>query len=151
MFRGIAAVNMDGKGRLAVPMRYRETLEQECEGQLVLTIDTKAPCLLLYTLPVWRDIEKKLQKLPSFNSAARRIQRLLIGHATELDMDKNGRFLVPPLLREYSSLLKDVVLVGLGNKFEVWDKEQWSDGRSQWLEEERLETEIPEDLQQLSL
>ena len=78
MFRGINAINLDSKGRFAIPSRYREGLGE----QIVATIDTEEPCLLLYPVLQWQTIEDGLQKLPSFNAAARRIQRLLIGHAT---------------------------------------------------------------------
>ena len=136
MFRGINAINIDGKGRIAMPTRYRDTLLAVDAGALVLTIDTEETCLLLYPLKQWQEIEVNLQQLPSFNAAARRIQRLLIGHATDLDLDSNGRVLLPPLLREYAKLDKRIVLIGQGNKFEVWDEGLWQSRRSQWLADE---------------
>lgn len=152
MFRGINAVNLDTKGRVIVPMRYRAELQSEAKGQLVVTIDTEEKCLLLYPLPVWEDIEKKIENLPSFNQVTRRIQRLLIGHATELEMDSNGRLLLPPILREYANLGKCVMLVGQGKKFEVWDKKIWTEGRAQWLANglDGADT-LPSELQLLSL
>jgi len=120
VFRGVNGINIDVKGRIAIPTRYRERL-QESRSCVVLTIDTEEKCLLLYPLTAWEDIEAKLAQLPSFNPAARRIQRLLIGHATEAELDSHGRILLPPLLREYAGLSKHAMLVGQGKKFELWD------------------------------
>lgn len=128
MFRGINAINLDPKGRIGVPARYRERLKEETDTQLVITIDTEVTCLLLYPLSEWEVIEKKIEALPSFNRVTRRIQRLLIGHATEVEMDSNGRILIPPLLREYAKLGRRVMLVGQGKKFEIWDETLWQQG-----------------------
>ncbi|KTD22447.1 division/cell wall cluster transcriptional repressor MraZ [Legionella londiniensis] len=151
MFRGINAINIDGKGRLAIPARYRDVLEQEGKS-LVLTIDTEETCLLLYPAKEWQVIENNLQRLPSFNKAARRIQRLLIGHATDVELDNNGRILLPALLRDYAHLAKRVVLIGQGNKFEVWDESIWQTKREQWLAEESSETDaLPDEMKTFSL
>jgi len=152
MFRGINAINLDTKGRFAVPTKYRDRLQQDCLGRLVLTIDTEANCLLLYPLPEWEVIEAKLQKLPSFNPAARRVQRLLIGHATDVELDSNGRLLVAPMLREYANLSKKVVLIGQGNKFEIWDEDNWNAGRDSLLAESGQDKNgLPEDLENIAL
>ncbi len=152
MFRGISAINLDTKGRLALPSRHRECLCDNQQDPLIVTIDTDATCLLLYPLAEWELIEKKLAALPSFNRAARRIQRLLIGHATEVEMDANHRILLPPLLREYAQLDKRVMLVGQGKKFEIWADEQWLQGRKDWLQEEAVASdELPPELQAFSL
>src|ERR1700722_14695824 len=119
-----------------MPTRYRERLQLDSKSAVVLTIDTEERCLLLYPLPEWEERERKLAALPSFNPAARRIQRLLIGHATESELDSHGRILLPPLLREYAGLNKRIMLVGQGKKFELWDEEHWHIRRGQWLEEE---------------
>jgi len=152
MFRGINSILLDAKGRMAMPARYREQLQQSSVSQLVVTIDTESPCLLLYPLPEWEIIEQKIQALPSFNKTARRIQRLLIGHATEVELDANGRLLLPPLLREYAQLDKKMMLVGQGKKFELWDEQQWHNGRANWLQEETgTADDMPDDLQTLAL
>lgn len=151
MFRGINAVVLDAKGRMALPTRCREQLQRDEIDQLVVTIDTESPCLLLYPLPEWELIEEKLQALPSFNQAARRIQRLLIGHATELELDSSGRLLLPQLLREYAKLDKRIMLVGQGKKFELWDEVQWQERRTSWLLDEANAADLPEELQLLAL
>ena len=152
MYRGITAVNIDAKGRLAIPKKYREMLLASDDGKMVMTIDTETKCLLLYPLAEWEVIEAKLQALPSFNAQARRIQRLLIGHATELEMDAAGRVLVSQILRDYAMIEKKVMLVGQGKKFELWDEAQWLAGRSQWLDEQAsAEGELPEEMKTLSL
>lgn len=152
MFRGINSITIDTKGRLAIPTRYRSILGAEEKTPLVVTIDTEETCLLLYTAAQWQVIEDNLQKLPSFNAAARRIQRLLIGHATDVELDGNGRILLPPLLRQYAHLEKDVVMIGQGNKFEVWNNELWETKRQQWLLEESSNTDgLPDEMKLFSL
>lgn len=150
MFRGISAINMDAKGRVALPARYRDDLASSLP--LVVTIDTAEPCLLLYPVSEWEIIEQKLKQLPSFNRASRRIQRLLLGHATELELDGHGRVLLPALLRDYASLDKRIILVGQGNKFELWDEEHWHHGRETWLAEEaEANGDLPDEFRDLSL
>ncbi|CDG18726.1 division/cell wall cluster transcriptional repressor MraZ [Xenorhabdus doucetiae] len=125
MFRGATLVNLDSKGRLTVPARYREMLNEESTGQMVCTIDLHQPCLLLYTLPEWEIIEEKLSRLSSMNPAERRVQRLLLGHASECQMDNAGRLLLASTLRQHAGLTKEVMLVGQFNKFELWDEQVW--------------------------
>lgn len=147
MYRGINAINLDEKGRIALPTRYREDL-----SAVVVTIDTEENCLLMYPAEEWDDIEAKIEALPSFNQAARRIQRLLIGHATELTLDNNGRILLPQLLRDYAELTKQVVLVGQGKKFEIWSAPVWEARRKEWLKAGTTEIDaLPVELQTLSL
>lgn len=152
MYRGINSINFDAKGRVTIPTRHRERLLKTCSGNMVVTIDTEVPCLLLYPLMEWEIIEEKISALSSFNRATRRIQRLLIGHATETDMDSQGRLLIPAPLREYGGFVKQAVLVGQGKKFELWDEAQWAQSRDDWLAEEANEkAQMPDELQQLSL
>lgn len=111
MFRGATLVNLDSKGRLSVPTRYREQLLENAAGQMVCTIDIHHPCLLLYPLPEWEIIEQKLSRLSSMNPVERRVQRLLLGHASECQMDGAGRLLIAPVLRQHAGLTKEVMLV----------------------------------------
>ena len=152
MFRGVNSIHVDDKGRLAIPTRYRFRLQEEAKGQLIVTIDTEAPCLLLYPLSEWERIEKKVEALPSFNKAARRIQRLLIGHATDVELDGHGRILLPLPLREYAALQKNIMLVGQGKKLEIWNEETWNQTRQNWIEDGLEGTgQIPPELETLSL
>lgn len=152
MYRGISALNLDDKGRLALPTRYREDFAENSDNTVVLTIDIEDSCLLLYPLPEWELIEGKLESLPSFNPVARRVQRLLLGHAVELVLDGHGRILVPQPLREYAALQKQVVLVGQGKKFELWDAAVWELRRQEWLQAGTSGIdELPVELQNLSL
>lgn len=151
MFRGITAVTIDGKGRLTIPMRYREILSKD---DLIVTIDTEETCLLMYQAFEWKLIEEKLQGLPSFNPAARRIQRMLIGHATEIEVDNQGRILLPPLLLDYAHFErgKKVVLIGQVNKFELWNEALWFAKREGWLSDESLDKDaLPNEMKTFSL
>lgn len=152
MFRGVNELNLDAKGRMAMPSRYRELIQEEAQSQMVMTIDTEERCLLMYPKPEWEVIEKQVEALPSFNKAARRVQRLLIGHATDITLDGHGRFLIPPPLRDYAGLDKKVVLIGQGKKFELWDEAHWSQSRENWLKEEASsEDDLPPSLMSISL
>ena len=151
MFRGANSITLDSKGRIAIPTRYRERLTERSDGQLVATVD-RDYCLLLYPLPSWEEIERKLMRLPSLNRQARRLQRLMIGYATELEMDGQGRVLLPRELRDFAQLDRSAILIGQGNKFELWDQERWNERRDSWLADEESETgSLPADLESLSL
>ena len=151
MFRGVNTLTLDTKGRMAIPKKYRDSLEQCCASQLVITID-RDRCLLIYPLPEWQEIEQKLNQLPSFNKAARNLQRLYIGHASDVEMDVQGRLLLPPELRRFANLQKQAVLIGQGNKFELWDEEAWNRQRDAWLEEADLEDQdLPAEFASLSI
>ena len=149
-FRGATAINLDNKGRFALPIKYRQEISASCQNQLVITIETQARCLLIYPLPQWRFIQEQLQSLPSFEPQTRRLQRLIIGHASDVEVDKAGRVLLAATLREYAQLDKKMMLVGQGNKLELWDETHWLDIRQQYL----LQSEnaaLPEQLLQISL
>ena len=110
---------------MTVPSRYRDALAALCQGQMTLT---KSPsrCLLLYPLAAWEPIQARLMALSSFDERIRGLQRLLVGHADDVEIDAAGRILVPPALRRYASLDRRVVLVGQGRKFELWDDAAWA-------------------------
>lgn len=150
MFRGVTHLNLDAKGRMAMPHRYRDGLMQTCEGHLIVTVDRDG-CLLVYPLPEWERIEQALMSRPNVDRRVRRLQRLLVGHATECDLDVQGRILLPTPLREYAGLEKRVVLVGQGNKFELWDDDTWVRRRDEWFREEGEEGEPGEGLDTLTL
>lgn len=123
VFRGVTDLALDAKGRLAIPSRYREVLAP-CGCELVLTADPSR-CLLVYPRAVWEPLQARLMALSSFDPKIRALQRLLVGHADDVEVDAAGRILVPPALRRYANLDKRVVLVGQGRKFELWDAAQW--------------------------
>ena len=148
MFRGATKVNLDAKGRMAIPTRYRERLSARCDGEIVVTVD-KDHCLLIYPMPDWEELERKLVRLPSMNKVARNIVRIMVGYATEVDMDNNGRILVSRELREFAGLDKSAMLIGQGNKFELWDEESWIEKRDAWLAEDG-DGELPSDLETIS-
>ncbi|MDH3439001.1 MAG: division/cell wall cluster transcriptional repressor MraZ [Betaproteobacteria bacterium] len=124
MFRGIAQLNLDNKGRLAVPARHREVLLERCGGHVVITADADR-CLLVYPLPDWELIQQKLEGLSNLDPRVRELQRRLIGFAVDVEIDGAGRILIAPALRQYAQLDKSVVLVGQGRKFELWNQENW--------------------------
>ena len=148
MFRGASKVSLDAKGRVAIPTRYRERLLTRCEGNLILTVD-KDHCLLLYPLPDWEELERKLVRLPSMNKVARRIVRIMVGYATEVEMDGNGRILISKELREFASLDRQGIFIGQGNKFELWDEPTWNEKRDAWLSNDD-DGEMPADLELIS-
>lgn len=151
MFRGATQVNLDAKGRIAIPTRYREVLIGESQGQMVCTIDLHHPCLLLYTLSEWEVIERKLSRLSTMNPAERRVQRLLLGHASECQMDSAGRLLLASTLRQHAGLQKEIMLVGQFNKFELWDEQTWYQQIRDDIESETAQEVLSERLQDLSL
>ena len=142
---------MDAKGRLAMPARQREPLLSLCQGQIVVTIDTQSKCLVIYPLPEWERIEQDIQGLPALNPAVKRFQRLMLGYASDLELDGNGRMLLPQSLREYAQLEKKLVLVGQGNKLEIWSEALWLAEREQALEDSGPEAELPAELMSLTL
>jgi len=130
VFRGVSHLALDSKGRLAVPAKHREALAADSSGRVILTADP-SQCLLVYPLAEWEPIQKRLMALSSFNERIRGLQRLLVGHADDVELDGAGRILVPPALRQYAALDKRVVLVGQGNKFELWDEAKWLEQTAQ--------------------
>ena len=135
MFRGISSVTMDAKGRMALPARYRDAVAVASDGRIVVTIDMLESCLLLYPLAEWELVQGKLENLSNINPQARLLQRLLIGHATDLELDAAGRLLLPSMLRDFGGLKKKLVLVGQGNKIEIWSADHWQQRLDLWREE----------------
>jgi MraZ protein len=150
MFRGATKITLDDKGRMVIPTRYREQINELAQGKLVVTVD-RDQCLLIYPLPEWELIERKLMALPSLNATARRLQRLMVGHATDLPLDGHGRVLLPPELREFAQLERHGMLIGQGNRFELWDERRWNERRAQWLQNEEAATDLPSELESLSI
>jgi MraZ protein len=150
VFRGGSTVNLDAKGRLALPTRYREQIVERFDSRLVLTVHNDG-CLLLYPHNEWEEIELKLKRLPNQDPRTRILQRMLIGHATEVEMDGNGRILVAPRLREFAKLEKRVALAGVGNKFEIWNEQVWDEKCNAWMAQEAGPGEMPDAFDSLTL
>ncbi|TDO99039.1 division/cell wall cluster transcriptional repressor MraZ [Marinomonas balearica] len=151
MFRGIHQISVDAKGRMSLPARLRDELECEEASHVVVTIDPSSRCLLLYPLDEWEQIQEKLDRLPSFQPQARRLQRLLVGHATDLEIDKAGRVLLPAPLRDFAKLDKKVTLLGQGKKIEIWSLEEWESQRDEYLSEAALEDFQLDNMMDISL
>jgi MraZ protein len=124
MFQGAAALNLDAKGRMAIPARHRDALLAIAEGRLVLTAHPHR-CLLLYPAPAWEPIRAKILAAPSLETQSAMLRRLLVGFAVESEIDAAGRVLVSPELRQYAALEKQVWLVGQGSHFEIWSDSGW--------------------------
>ena len=147
VFRGVTQLALDAKGRLAIPAKHRDALTPAGDGRLVLTADPSR-CLLLYPLAAWEPIQARLMALSSFNEQIRSLQRLLVGHADDVEIDAAGRILVPPALRRYAGLEKRAVLVGQGLKLELWDEVKW---QAQIAQSITFQGGLPPGLEGLSL
>ena len=144
MFRGASKVTLDAKGRLAIPSRFREHLLTRADGHLVATVD-RAGCLLIYPQPEWEDFARRLNALPSMKPQVREFQRVVLGNATDLEIDSQSRVLISRALRDYAELDKQAMLVGQGKKFELWDEEKWSNRLSEWASsDEPLDPDLAE-------
>lgn len=146
MFLGSYAINMDAKGRMAIPSRVRDGLAEVCGGSVVATAHPEERCLLIYPEPHWQELMPKVEALPNIKRKARLMQRLLLGYATYLEIDGNGRVLLPPTLREYAGLEKKLMLVGQGRKLELWSEERWF----AWLDAAGEDDDMPEEVLSLS-
>ena len=121
MFQGSSALTLDAKGRMSIPARYRDALLAEEQGRLTLTRHPDG-CLMLYPRSIW---ESKREQIAALPASARPLQRLLLGNAQDVEMDGASRILVAPELRAAADLNRDVMLLGLGSNFELWDRAQW--------------------------
>ena len=139
MLRGRSSINLDDKGRIAIPTRYREELQDSCKRQLVVTIAVNRycvpenGCLWLYPMPEWEKVERIILEKDSFNPMVVNLKRFVIGNAFECEMDGQGRLLLPETLRDSALLEKKVVLLGQLNKFEIWNDEIWSENENKWM------------------
>lgn len=125
MFMGEYSHTIDAKGRIIVPAKFRESL-----GDNIVVTKGLDNCLFVYTSEDWRKFEEKLRTLPLTNKDARKFTRFFLAGAAEMEIDKQGRILIPSVLREFVALEKDVVLVGVGSRIEIWDKARWNESIS---------------------
>jgi len=152
VFRGFNTICLDSKGRLAVPSRYRDLISFQSDNQLVITLNPFDRSLWLFPLAEWEVIEDKLSTLSDFDKQSRRTKQMMRGYASDCQLDVQGRILIPKELRSYAELQKQAVILGQGNKFEIWDEQTWEAQRDEWLNsvgDDSVPT--PDSLQELSL
>lgn len=148
MFRGAVQLSMDAKGRLGVPAKHRDALTAGGAGEVVLTAHPHR-CLILYPKDAWTPIETKLTSLSSFNPQISGIQRMIVGQADVMNLDSAGRLSVNAVLRKFARLEKEVMMVGQGSHFELWDVEAWDKQLESLMSAGQLE--IPQELEGFSL
>lgn len=152
MFRGFSSISIDIKGRLAVPSRFRERLTAVAGGYLIQTLSPLDRTIWLYPITEWEVIENKLATLSDFDKQSRRAKQMMRGYATDCQLDSQGRILLSQELRDYAGIKRQAVILGQGNKFEVWDQASWQEQRDQWLDQIGTEDSMPSDaLKPLSL
>ncbi|WP_057832680.1 division/cell wall cluster transcriptional repressor MraZ [Colwellia sp. TT2012] len=152
MFRGSSAITLDSKNRITIPTKYRDELFADCQGKMVCTVDIQQACLLLYPLAEWEEIELSLASLSSTNRQERLFKQIILGNASDCEMDKNGRLLINGPLRQHANLDKNIMLVGQLNKFEIWHDTAWKTLMQQGISKIQTgEIELTERLLDLSL
>lgn len=127
MFQGASALNLDAKGRMTIPAKHRDALVVQCEGRITLTRHPEG-CLLMFPRPVW---EAHREQIAAWPMAARNWQRIYLGNAVDVEFDTAGRILVAPELRNAVGLQRDVMLLGMGSHFEIWDAAKLADNEAQ--------------------
>ncbi len=137
MFRGSSFHTIDAKGRIIIPTRFRDVIKASGKDSIMITrLDS---CLFAYTHDQWSKLEQKILQLPVKSEEMRRFQRVFIGSAQDCRCDSQGRVLIPPFLKQYSGLEKEIVLVGVLERFEIWAKENWD------LENDQMEKDLGDD------
>jgi MraZ protein len=150
VYFGETAINLDAKGRLAMPMRYRDAIREQCDGQLVLTYNAfDSGALYLYPVQVWEGVRDQVMGLSTINPAHRSLQRKLVGSASTVEPDGNGRIQLPQTLRQVAGLEKRVVLLGMGSRFEIWNETILNQKRTE--EERSLDETASDEMTQLVL
>ena len=137
MFRGLNKISLDTKGRISIPTKYRSELAKTSSKELICTIDVDK-CLLIYPKKIWLKIEKTIMELPTLDKSIRMLQRLMVGHASELLLDNQHRILIPIELREFSGINKTAMFIGQGKRFEIWNYHSWVQSRDSWLKQNDL-------------
>jgi len=151
VFRGISNLNLDAKGRLAVPTKYRDEITSDFKGQMILTVDYGVRCLVLYPMSKWVETEQNILSLPNLSEAAREIKRLVIGHASDVEMDGQGRIMLASPLRDYAGMEKKLIMIGQGDKFVLWDEDSWKVGCDNMRESAPINIQNDESLKGLSI
>lgn len=148
MFRGSSFHSIDPKGRIIIPARFRDVIKASgVDGIMITRMDN---CLFAYTHDQWSKLEQKILHLPEKSEPMRRFQRLFIGAAHDCKCDSQGRVLIPPFLKQYAGLEKEVVLVGVPGRFEIWSREKW-DRENELLEKDLSDDQLRQEITQLGL
>ena len=150
MFRGATKVTVDDKGRVVVPTRHRTLLAARGEGRLVVTAD-RDKCLLIYPTPDWEQIEQQVMNLPSLHPRSYELQHLLVGRASEVEIDGHGRIGLSTELREFVQLDRSAMLIGQGKRLELWDEARWNEHCAEWAKTPLSGTDLPAQFGALSL
>ena len=145
MFRGPNKLNLDSKGRLVIPSRYRERLSSDTGAALVLTLNPFDRSLWVYPLAEWATIDDKLTQLSDSDKQSRRAKQMMRGYASDCQLDGQCRILIPRELRNYAKLTKRAIMFGQGNKFEIWDEATWNEQHDQWLKQVSSGADAPSD------
>ncbi len=150
IFRGRFEYTIDPKGRVNIPARFREQIAES--GQESIVITNKEQCIFAYPLEDWERIEQKLAaNMSSLHRKKNAFMRLFLGGAVEVIPDKQGRILIPPSLRDYATLQKDVVIIGLPNRFEIWDRERWQEEVGRFEKEGFEDPELAREIDSLGI
>jgi MraZ protein len=150
VFFGETAINLDGKGRLAIPVRYRDSIQEQCSGRMVLTYSAfDAGALWLYPENEWERVRDEVTRLSTFNPGHRSLQRRLVGSATALELDGSGRIQLPLTLRQVAGLEKRVVMMGMSSRFELWNEAILNQKRAE--EERSMNVAASEEMSRLVL
>lgn len=148
MFRGSSFHTIDPKGRIIIPARFRDVIKASGQDRVMVTrMDS---CLFAYVIDAWAKIEKKILHLPQKSDAMRRFQRIFIGSAQDCKCDAQGRVLIPPALKQYAKLQKEIALVGVLDRFEIWSKENW-DRENGLMEGDMGDEQVRQEIAQLGL
>jgi MraZ protein len=150
MFRGATKVTVDDKGRVVVPTRHRSLLVARGEGRLVVTAD-RDKCLLIYSAPDWEQIEQQVMSLPSLHPRSYELQHLLVGRASEVELDGHGRIALSGELRGVVGLDRTAMLIGQGKRLELWDEQRWNEHCAEWAKTPLTAGDLPPQFGALSL
>jgi MraZ protein len=140
MFRGQFEHNIDAKGRVSVPVKFRDVIAGKYDGNIIVTKTEQS--LVAYPMSEWSVLEEKLLNAPSFKPEVKRLKRFILSAAVECTIDRQGRILIPANLRKYANLDKGLVFVGMLNSFEIWNKDKWDKEEQAAHESFKTDSEI---------
>jgi MraZ protein len=151
MFRGATKTSVDDKGRLVVPVRYRERFAERSGGDVIVTVNRDGECLVIYPAVDWEPVQSEIMKMPAFSKDVEILRRVMVGFASDQKIDGHGRVLIPPELREFAQIERNAMLIGQGNRFELWQEARWTERSSFWLKSAQTGTDLPPELSSFSL